>query len=409
MKRFKLISQLALKFSGIVKPFSLSSWLSILGLVIGVATLVLSLALVESYEKAFKEGIFSVYSHVNIRIDNENDTTKAVNERIKEVYKKDYSLSVLSKKEALLAHKGSVSGVSVVGVDSGSINSVIDVKSKIKEGTFFSKETKDKEALIGIGIQKNFDLKVGDTFAVVVPMRSYERVNGFNRKILNLKVLGVVDFGTHDYNKRFVMTGRDHVNRIIDKTDDYFSEVRLKLSDSEDAFGFRVSWVDKWLGTDYVTTWQDESGGLIEAIKLEKIVIFFLVLIMVVVAAFNVSTNLFLNLSKRQKDFSILRTGGLRKKDIAIMLAINGLLLGSMGLFFGFVLAYVVQALLNFILVNGYFVPPEVYKLTSLEISLEPIHLIVVSIATLFLCFLSALAPALGIFRQNIVSGIKYD
>ena len=409
MNRLRLVFQLALKFSGVFRPFSLSSWLSILGLTLGVATLVLSLALVESYEKAFKEGIFSVYSHVNLRVQDKSENLQSIEDRITEIYKKNFNLSGISRKEALMAHKGSVSGVSVIGIETTNINSVIDMQNKIQEGVFFSEKFDEKEALIGIGLQKNFDLKIDDFFSVVVPIRDYNRTEGFNRKILRLKVIGFVDFGTHDYNKRFVVTPKLYVNEIIEKPEGYFSEVRIKLNEADDAFQFRRDWQENSTFQDVLSTWQDESGGLIEAIQLEKIVIFFLVLIMVIVAAFNVSTNLFLNLSKRQKDFSILRTSGLRKKDIAFMLSINGVLLGAVGLFFGFLLAYSVKKLLNFILINGYFVPPEVYKLTSLTISLEPRHIMVVSLATLSLCFISSLAPSFGTFKQTIVDGIKYE
>ena len=250
---------------------------------------------------------------------------------------------------------------------------------------------------------------MGDFFVVVVPIRDYNRIDGFSRKILRLKVRGVVDFGTHDYNRRFIMTPKLYVNDIIEKPETYFSEVRIKLSEAEETVQFKKQWYKKWPSKDFLSTWQDESGGLIEAIQIEKIVIFFLVLIMVIVAVFNVSTNLFLNLSKRQKDFSILRTLGLRKKDIAFMLSLNGLFLGSIGLFLGFFLAYSIEKFLNFILIKGYFVPPEVYKLTSLTINLELKHLIIVSLSTLILCFISAIAPSLGIFKQTIVSGVKYE
>ena len=445
IKRLKFLSQLALKFSGVLRPFSLSSWLSILGLILGVATLVLSLALVESYEKAFKEGVFSIYSHLNLRVGDESEKLSSVKQRVKAIYKKSFNISEISRKEALLAHQGSVSGVSVVGVNPQSINSVIDIKNKIQEGEFFSDnaegktkgkiedkaeskiknktkgktkrkikgktegKTEIKETLIGIGLQKKFDLKVGDFFVVVVPIRDYNRTDGFSRKILRLKVRGVVDFGTHDYNRRFIMTPKLYVNDIIEKPETYFSEVRIKLSEAEETVQFKKQWYKKWPSKDFLSTWQDESGGLIEAIQIEKIVIFFLVLIMVIVAVFNVSTNLFLNLSKRQKDFSILRTLGFRKKDIAFMLSLNGLFLGSIGLFLGFFLAYSIEKFLNFILIKGYFVPPEVYKLTSLTINLELKHLIIVSLSTLILCFISAIAPSLGIFKQTIVSGVKYE
>jgi|GEM_PF-1577566 len=410
VKKLKLVLNLSLKFSGVIKPISLSSWLSILGLVLGVSTLVLSLALVDSYEKAFKKGIFSVYSHLRLRVDDETETLESVKSRVTKVYNKEFHVSSISIKEALLAHKGSVSGVSLIGIDVKTINSVIDLKDKIIKGAYFSKDAaSENEVVIGKGIQENFNLNIGDKFSVVIPIRSYDESKQFARKILRLKVKAVVDYGTYDYNKRFLMLPKTLVNTVLDQPKNYFSEVRIKLKSPDDAIGVQKSWTKLWPSKDYMSNWKDESGGLIEAIEIEKIVIFFLVLIMVVVAAFNVSTNLFLNLSKRQRDFSILRTSGLRKKDIALMLSFNGLLLGSVGLFFGFILAFLIKGVLNYILSKGYFLPPEVYKLTSLNISFDGTELFVVAIATLSLCFVSALAPALGISKQTVVEGINYD
>ncbi len=410
VKKIKLVLNLSLKFSGVIKPVSLSSWLSVLGLVLGVSTLVLSLALVDSYEKAFKKGIFSVYSHLRLRVDDQSEELESIKSRVSKVYNKEFHVSPISIKESLLAHKGSVAGVSLIGIDIKSINTVIDLKDKIIKGKYFSKNTVAKsEVIIGKGIQESFNLNVGDKFSVVIPIRSYDESKQFARKILRLRVRAVVDFGTYDYNKRFLMLSKTLVNEVLDQPKNYFSEVRIKLKNADDVIEFQKSWTKLWPSRDYISNWKDESGGLIEAIEIEKIVIFFLVLIMVVVAAFNVSTNLFLNLSKRQRDFSILRTVGLRKKDIALMLSLNGLLLGAIGLFFGFILAFLIKGVLNYILSKGYFLPPEVYKLTSLSISFDGTELFVVAIATLSLCFISALAPALGISRQTVVEGINYD
>ena len=412
-KKIYFLSQLSLKLSGIKKPYSLSSYLSILSLTLGVCTLILSLALVDSYEKAYKEGIFSAYSHANLMLltPEEEISLDEVKNDIQKIYNHNFSVSPISRKEALLANKGKVSGVAIIGVDSKSINKVISLKSKIIQGEFFTGEKQQQmpETIIGKGIQKAFDLKVGDAFAIVIPFKDYNYSAGFMRKVLKVKIKGVVDFGTHEYNKRFVLVERAEVNKVLSKPKNHYTEVRVKLNKDEDVFLLKENFLESYQSKYWLRTWDEESGGLLEAIKIEKLVIFFLVLIMVVVAAFNVSTNLFLNISKRHKDFSVLQAIGLKRFDIVYILILNGLILALLGVLCGSALAYILKLILNFILQNGHFIPPEVYKLTSITINVDGFQILVVGLATTALCLIASIAPSFSIFRQSIVDGVKYE
>lgn len=416
-KKIFFLSVLSLKLSGLKKPYSLSSYLSILSLTLGVSTLILSLALVDSYEKAYKEGIFSAYSHANLTPLNPEEklSFEDVENDIEKIYKKKFNVSPISRKEALLANKGKVSGVAVIGVDSKNINDVISLKTKITDGSFFTsdfdhrKNLKQPQTLIGKGIQEAFDFKVGDSFSIVIPFKDYTYSEGFQRKVLKVKIKGVVDFGTHDYNKRFVLVERAEINKVLDKPENFFTEVRVKLSHDEDIFALKDKFFDNYQSKYWLRTWDEESGGLLEAIKIEKMVIFFLVLIMVVVAAFNVSTNLFLNISKRHKDFSVLQAIGLKRYDIVFILISNGLTLALIGVLCGSGLAYLLKFILNFILKNGYFIPPEVYKLTSITIAVDGFQILIVGLATTILCLIASIAPSFSIFKQSIVEGVKYE
>ena len=109
--------RLVLKLSGVLYPPSLSSLLSVLSLGVGVATLMVAMALVDSYEKSFKESIHSVFSHAVISPDyNAKPDLEKVKSDIEQVYKKDFAMSEAYRKEGLLAHKGKVSGVFLEGV-----------------------------------------------------------------------------------------------------------------------------------------------------------------------------------------------------------------------------------------------------------------------------------------------------
>lgn len=406
--------KLVFRLSGLFKPLNLSSFLSVLSITVGVATLLVSMALVDSYEKSFKESIHSVFSHALIFPSMETSRSmKKIKEDIKAVY--DQSFFVVSesfKKEGLLAHKGKVSGVLLEGVDQESIGKVIDLKSKLIEGEYIIdglEVLKTPRVLLGKSLYNNFGLSIGDTFSVVIPLPSLREQTGFSRKVLTYKVGGVVDLGSHSYNKRFIIMDQAHANIAGAKPKGYFSEVRMRFLDENEAVDFKRKFSSAYPERYWVQTWKEKSGGLLEAIKIERLVIFFLVLILVVVAAFNVSTNLYLNLAKRLKELSVLQTIGMSKRDISKFMICNGLLLASFGVLFGWLLAESVIFVCNWILRAGLFVPPEVYKLTSISIELSFFQFLVVSLSTFLICFLASLAPAKSVYGFSIVKGLRYE
>lgn len=412
MKNFWFIS-IVIKLSGLIRPLTLSSFLSILSLTVGVATLLVSMALVDSYEKSFKESIHSVFSHVVVYPNRDSTMTiDEINEDMSLVYEKEFKISESHKKEGLLAYGGKVSGVVLEGVNQNTIEDVIDLRSKVIKGSYAldGESVKSRpRVLIGKELYKKFNLSIGKIFSVVIPQPSFSGGSGFSRKVFTYKVGGVIDLGRHSYNRRFIVMDKFHVNSASGKPSGHFSEVRVRLDDGEKASSFKQSVIKNFSERYWAQSWKDKSGGLLEAIQIERWVIFFLVLILVVVAAFNVSTNLYLNLAKRLKEFSVLQTIGMSKRKIAEFMILNGLLLAFIGVVCGLLLSMLVMAGCNYLLTSGAFVPPEVYKLTSIKIELSTSRFLVVGASTFLLCFLASLAPALSVFKLSIVKGLRYE
>jgi lipoprotein-releasing system permease protein len=404
---------LVVKLSGVFRPLTLSSLLSILSLTVGVTTLLVAMSLVDSYEKSFKNSIYSVFSHVVVSPSYGSEPNLGkVQSDLSQAYEGPFQISESFKKEGLLAHKGKVSGVILEGVNTETISSVIDLESKVIQGAFVidgPEAAKNPRVLIGKSLMENFNLKVGDVFSVVIPQPNLGGQSGFSRKIFNYSIGGVVDLGSHEYNKRFILMDIRLANLAGMKPEGFFSSVRVKLENPDKTDEFRDSLNSVFPEDYWVQTWKERSGGLLEAIKIERMVIFFLVLILVVVAAFNVSTNLYLNLAKRLKEFSVLQTIGMSKWQVSKFMVLNSVFLATFGVFFGLVLARLVIFGCNSLLKSGAFVPPEVYKLTSITIELSFSQFFVVSLATYLLCFLAALAPAKSVYTLSIVRGLRYE
>lgn len=404
---------LVVKLSGVYKPLTISSFLSVVSLSVGVATLLVAMALVDSYEAAFEESIKSVFSDGVFYVDSHAGfSLSSLKSDIKSVYKNDFKISPSSKKEALLAHQGKVSGVILDGVDWATINDVVLLDKKVLKG---SADLKHKEvgakpqALLGKSLAEKFNLKVGDVFSVVVPQINVKGAGGFSRNIYTFRLGGILDFGSHHYNDRFILANNADVNKAAQRPLDFVTEIRLKLSDSKDVVDFKENFSQNFSQKYWFQSWLDKSGSLLDAIKYERIVIYLILLVLVVVAAFNVSTNLYLNLAKRLKDFSILQTIGMTRRGVFNLIVLNGFLLASIGVLFGGLISVAVVTVLNFVLQSGLFIPPDVYKLTTIHLSLSFSQFFTVALSAFVLCFLASLVPAVNVFKFSITKGLRYE
>lgn len=409
MKQFLWLLNLSLKLNGLFK-LSISNVLSVLGLSVGVGTLLVALSLVGAYENSYSESVFSVYSHAIITPLNSGMKVSKIKDDIKSSLGHErFFTSSFARQEGLLASKGKVSGINIEGVEPKTVLNVIDLKSKITKGEYIL-EDKEKNAkvLLGSGLAKRFELNPGDSFAIVIPIKLSNSDKELSRKVFTFKVGGIIDYGSHFVNKRNVVIHKNIVAKMSGANPNFFSAVRLKLKNEGEIESFTNNFRSSFDDEYWVRTWVEAAGGILKVIKFEKIIIFLVTLILAIVASFNVSSNLFLNLVKKTREVSVLMAIGVTKKQIYFMLILNGLFVALSGIFFGTILALFLMALVNYILKSGMFVPPEVYKLTSITLGLSFDVFIMVSLSAIFLCVLASLAPARTIKGFSIIKGLRY-
>lgn len=389
--------------------FNLSTLLSLVSLAIGIATLITVMALVNGYEKALKSSVFDVVGHVLItkspipiyKIKEE------VNNLKKNLSIKDFKYSPYVQKEALVVSKGKIQGVVVEGLDYKSFQEVSNLKNRIVKGQFDLKKALDMQGVyVGKGIAEEFGLKLGDKINVVVPFSDFNF--GIRRTVQSYTVLGFLDLGKYEYNNRYVLTEIQNARKLFEFSETASSGLRLKFKDPKLAIKFQNEIIEKNL-TYSVQTWKDTNLSLFEAIKIERVIIFLILCIMVIIGAFNLTTGLFLSVYKKTADISVLRSLGLRSKQVAGIFIIQGMIIGTVGFVIGCVLGWVMILILNLVLASGIFLPPEVYKLNSLVLEINPRDLVFIFLASMIICFVSTLSPASRNFKLKPAEGLKYD
>lgn len=389
--------------------FNLSTLLSLVSLGIGIATLITVMALVSGYEKALKASVFDVVGHILITKSPlpVYDVEEEVANLKQNLSIKDFKYSPYLQKEALVVNKGKIQGVIVEGLDVGTFADVSNIQNRLIEGHFdLNKADRDHGVYLGKGLGEEFGLKVGDKINIVVP---FSDINfGIRRTVQSFKILGFLDLGKYEYNNRYVLTEIQNTRKLFEFSESASSGLRLKFRDPKLAIKFQNEIIEQGL-TYSSQTWKDTNLSLFEAIKIERVIIFLILCILVIIGAFNLSTGLFLSVYKKTAEVSVLRALGMSARNIASIFIIQGMIIGVAGFVFGIILGYVMIVILNLVISSGLFLPPEVYKLNSLVLEMNFKDLIYIFMASMLICFVSTMSPARRNFKLQPSEGLRYD
>jgi lipoprotein-releasing system permease protein len=390
------------------KLAGITSWFAFAGLVLGVASMVVAMAVVSGFESTLKNAIIDVTGHMMVlKRGKEIESPQKFTERLKKI-ESDIEVAIpFAMVEAVAAHQGRLQGVIIEGVDMRTATENLGIKKRLTKGDFhFPADGETIGVVLGKGLAKNFNLDLGDIFRVVLPLSSDLNPVDFKRKMAKFKVMGIVDLGKHQYNERYIFTELKMVQDFAALGNKYHGLI-VKVHEADDArtMALRLS---SELGPNYwIRDWNDDN--LFEAMKIEKKVIFFVLLLMVIVAAFNISSSLFINVVQRYADISVLKAMGATEKLIQKIFCSQGLLIGTFGTLIGFFLGLVFCGAFMFLQNTFGLMDGSVYKLDHIAPQVRWSDNIAILFATLLICLFSTLAPAWRGARLRPVQGLRYE
>ncbi|HEY8271689.1 MAG TPA: ABC transporter permease [Pseudobdellovibrionaceae bacterium] len=390
--------------------FGGSAVLSLIGLILGVGALVASMAVMSGFESTLRSAMADVTGHVQlVKRGTFQEPWQELEARIRKQEPSLVSSVRFLRTEAVLAHQGVIQGVMIQGIDEERAGDVLNFSSRLVDGSLELKGGTDEKspALIGKRIAQRMRLKVGDTFRVVMPIPDPIDPGHFQRRIAEFQVRGILDMGKTEWNERMIISTLATAQKLV-QIGDRYSGLLLKFQDINYArtAAFNLS---QSLGPHYwVSDWRDLNENLFEAVKIERVVIFFVVLIIVVVAAFNVSSTLFVNVVQRYADIAILKALGLPQKSILKMFSLQGILMGAVGLAFGTVFGLLLCVGFTLLQNTMGLLSGSVYRIDAIQVEVRFVDWIFIALATMLICFVATLAPALRGSKLSPVEGLKY-
>lgn len=371
---------------------SLISIISILGVAIGVAALIVVLAVMSGFDKDLKEKIIGNYSHIVIEASSPIPAYEQVLGKINAIAHVTASAPFIQA-QALLQTEQVSRAIIVRGIDLKRESKVTDIQKYLISGA--------KELGSGVILGRELGLALG--------IQAGDEITLLNAKGKSfvLAVQGFFNSGMYDYDTNIIYVNLAKAQEIFD-FEKAIGGISVKIDKLFLADGVKRT-IEKVLGLGfYARTWAERNKNFFAALKLEKITMFIILTLIVLVAAFNIISTLVVMVTEKTKDIGILKAIGMSQGRIRLIFTLEGLFIGSLGILLGAGLGVGVCLLLK----KYQFVklPPDIYYLDKLPVSLVlwP-DLAMVAGAAFFISLISTLYPAKKAADLHPVEALRYE
>ncbi|HNY63803.1 MAG TPA: lipoprotein-releasing ABC transporter permease subunit [Deltaproteobacteria bacterium] len=389
---------------------SFTSGLSVFGIAIGVMALIVVLSVMNGFEEDIKTKILGTQSHIVIStyqggIPDPGRLEKKVTDDPDVLGAAPFILS-----EGLLSASGGISGVVIRGIDPASASKVIRLKEIMIQGSF--KDLSATGVLVGSELAAHAGLTVGDAVTLISPAGPITPL-GMIPKSMPFIVKGIFSTGMYEYDNNMAYISLSAAKALFMK--DEPSGIEIKVRDIYQASAIADRIMEK-IGPGYwAKTWEDMNRSLFQALKLEKTVMFIILLFIILVAAFSIISTLIMLVMEKRKDIAILKSMGATTAQILRIFMALGMVIGLSGTLLGVVLGLLLTWNLNPVIhfIELIFkikvMPIDVYYITGVPTRVDYPLVGIIAFMSVILSFLAAIYPARQAARQDPVEVMRYE
>jgi lipoprotein-releasing system permease protein len=393
---------------------SFISLISMLGIMLGVMALITVISVMNGFEKELRERILGMTSHATITgLSNRLTDWHGMQTRL--AGEKDVIGSApYVQFEAMLNRDSLVSGAIITGILPEEENKVSEIHNMMKAGGSLSALTAGEYGIV-LGKDLAFSLGVGvDQKVTVITPQAAVTPAGILPRLRRFTVVGIFDSGMYEYDRGTAYVHMADAAKLFQMGDDV-SGLRLKLTELFDAPLISYQ-IQQKLGLDYwITDWTKRHANFFKAVNTEKKVMFIILMLIVLVAAFNIVSTLVMLVTDKQSDIAILRTLGLTPRQVMGIFIVQGALIGMIGTLLGVVggvlLASNVETIVPAIerLFHTKFLSPDVYPISELPSDLRLHDVVRIAVAAFAISLLATLYPAWQASRTHPAEALRYE
>jgi len=389
---------------------SLITMLSMAGVTVGVMALIVVIAVMTGFEADLKHRILGVESHVVLmRHGSSFSDYRGIFEQVINTGGVEAATPFIYS-QCMLRSTSGVSGAVLRGIDPDSAGRVIKILESLalqnlKQMHQGENATASAPGIIlGKELARNLDVGTGDAI-YMISSRGMISPIGHLPAMKRFKVAGLFESGMYEYDKSLAYIHLNEAQKIL-RMGDSVTGIEVRVNDIYDARNIAETIV-AGLGFPYwAKDWMQMNHNLFSALKLERTVMFIILALIVLVAAFNIASTLIMMVMGKTRDIAILKAMGATDSSIRKIFIFKGIIIGFVGTTLGVCMGFILCKLLEkykFIELPG-----DVYYISTLPVRLEALDVFLIAAAAMVICFIATLYPAHQASRLNPVEAIRY-
>ena len=393
------------KKEGFLKVISIFSFL---GIMLGVATLIIVMSVMNGFRTELTEKILGFNSHITIKPYSSNISEEFYS-NLQEEYKNTKVIKVYNG-EAVVMMSDSAKGVLIRGVDSEKIEEIDFFKKNIIDGELsnFVNGTliMGKQLAIELGVVVGDKINIMSSSSVLTPLGTIPKQSSY-------KIASVFSSGLYEFDKNVVFFNLEDSLSFFEKNvDDINLEIFLKNPLEADKYKKEIQNKNS---NFYVNSWSDLNKSFFSALKVERNVMFLILTLIIIVAAFNIISGLTILIKNKTKEIAILKSLGLSKKSIVKSFFLTGFLIGFfatvVGVIFGIVFSLYIEEIRQCLsaVFNLQIFPEDIYFLNEMPSEINPGSIVSISIFSIVITILASLFPSLAVTKIEPIKALKYE
>lgn len=389
------------------RGISVNTLISIAGVALGVMALIVVLSVMGGFHEDLQKKILGVNAHIVVlSYEGKIRDHELLKKKLDEIDGVKYS-SPFIYGQVMLSFGDRSQGVVVRGIDPELETGTTDIIKYLKDGSLKSlkKSTGIPGIIVGRELARNLGLLIGDEIKMISPTGELGPL-GILPKMRKFRVSGIFEAGMYEYDSNLSLINIHDAQEFFGLTDEIAGfEVRVDEIYNAVEIAQRI---DAALGLPYYARdWMEMNRNLFSALKLEKIAMFVILVLIVLVASFNIISNLIMTVIEKAREIAIIRAMGATGRGVMTIFMLHGLIIGVSGTILGLAGGYAACYLLRtYKFIN---LPPDIYYLSYLPVRMSLFDFIVVPATAIIISFLATVYPAWQAAKLNPVEPLRYE
>lgn len=392
---------------------SFISGVSMLGISLGVAALIIVLSVMNGFQKEVRDRMLSVVAHIEIITPGGNALPDlALTLKQARAHPDVVGAAPFIAAQALLARGEDMKGAIVRGIDPAAEPQVSELADASKQSSLTRLVGGEFGVVLGVELARNLGVREGDKVTLMAPSGQVTPA-GVVPRLKQMTVVGTFDSGHYEYDSTLVLLHMDDAARLFRLEGP--TGVRLKLKDLHRARAVGSELVTTLSGDLLVRDWTRQNRTWFAAVQLEKRMMFIILTLIVAVAAFNLVSTLVMTVTDKQSDIAILRTLGASPGSIMGIFVVQGAMVGVIGTLAGLALGLGVAFNIDVIVpaleraLGASFLPRDIYLINRMPSEPQQADILPIAVISLVLAFLATLYPSWRASRVNPAEALRYE